>query len=66
MSICAGFYFLPLLKRKIISATTATTTSTPTQTPALNIPPITSQLDNVATNNNSSRDREFFIVNIFR
>lgn len=47
--------------KKIIKPTITATIRTPTHTPALKIPPITSQPDKVATRKMSIQDIKFFI-----
>jgi hypothetical protein len=51
--------------RNIISASTASTIRTPTQTPALKISPITRQLEKNNTNiTGIKRDSDFFILHV--
>ncbi len=51
----------------MMSATTNTTASTPTQTPALKMPPITSQPESVVSKktNNAGMMNCFFIIEVF-
>ena len=65
----SNFYFLPksLLTRKSITAITATTIKIPTPIPALNMPPITSQLvnENNTTISSSVLVKIFFMIFCF-
>lgn len=69
VAFCLVNYLLPpiLLMTKIISATTATTRNIPTPIPALNIPPMISQLVNntaIMDSNNILGNKLFMICYI--
>lgn len=54
----ADIYFLPLFTKYNIRATIATTTMTPVQIPALNIPAMASQLVMVNTKKNRTLNND--------
>ena len=59
-----GYFLLPLLARNISKKITAPTMSIPVHIPALKMPPITSQPDNVVNKKSSAKESVRFIIKI--